>query len=235
MQAKAAPPSSAALVEQARRNARRLAKQAGIPLHQAQDQIARSKGFGNWSQFAKGSGHAASPAPRVRLKPDRYYLHGDQEEGNPASYYCAECDLFADADHFNQTHRQPHGERALNAIERFEHSSPEFAAGERRPPSPPNLLQAAIEEAKQARTEREAARSPFHRWIELQRDRADPVGDLAGDILRDRRFPTGVTSFRAAVRYLTERLASRHAIEALRQAWREFDATRLAEFGGAKR
>lgn len=220
MQAKAPPSSSAALVEQARRNAKRLAKQASIPLHQAQDQLAQAKGFGNWSQFAKGSGRAPNAAPRSRPQPDRYYLHGDQEEGNPASYYCAECDLFADADHFGEPHRQPHGERALEAIERLERSPHYFS-----PRDPPNLLEEAMEEVKQARAAREAARSPFHRWIEQQRDRPDPVGDLAGDILSDKRFPSGNASFRAAVRYLTGRRASRHAIEALRQAWREFEST----------
>ena len=50
---------SPALIEQSRRNAKRLAKQADIQLNQAQDQIAQSHGFGNWSQFAKAGGTQA--------------------------------------------------------------------------------------------------------------------------------------------------------------------------------
>lgn len=31
---------------------------------------------------------------------ERYYLHGDQVEGNPESFYCASCDFFFDRSHF---------------------------------------------------------------------------------------------------------------------------------------
>ena len=78
---------SPALIEQSRRNAKRLAKQADIQLNQAQDQIAQSHGFGNWSQFAKAGGKT-KPAPAVVAAPvprgPRRYLHGDQDERNPA-------------------------------------------------------------------------------------------------------------------------------------------------------
>jgi hypothetical protein len=32
----------------------------------------------------------------------RYYLHGDEIEGNPGIYYCAACDLDVSLDHFYQ-------------------------------------------------------------------------------------------------------------------------------------
>lgn len=215
---------SPALIGQARRNAKRLAKQANIPLNQAQDQIAKSHGFGNWSQFAKGSGHVAPVVARPPRGPRRY-LHGDQNERPPVTYYCAECDFFVEPAHFDEPHRVPHGERALQAIERFQRSPSDFTSIGYRPESPPNFLQPAIEDAKRARSEREAARSPFHRWIEQQRDREDPVGDLACDVMRDKYFPTGVQSLKEARQHLTNGLASQQALKALSAAWREFAAS----------
>lgn len=214
---------SPALVEQSRRNAKRLAKQAGIRVYQAQDQIAQSHGFGNWSQFAKGSGHVVPAVARPSRGPRRY-LHGDQDERNPTTYYCAECDVFGTPDHFEKPHRVKHGERALQAIERFQRSPSDFTSIGYRPESPPNCLLPAIEEAMRARAEREAARSPFHRWIEQQRDREDPIGDLACDVIRDKYFPTGVQSVKEARKHLTNGLASRQALKALADAWREFEA-----------
>lgn len=219
---------SPALIEQSRRNAKRLAKQADIPLNQAQDQIAQSFGFGNWSQFAKAGGktkHApAVVAAQVPRRPRRY-LHGDQDERNPAVYYCAECDFFGEPDHFDRPHRVPHGERALKAIERFQRSPSDYTSIGHRPENPPNILQPDIEAEKLARAAREAARSSFHSWIEQQRDRDDPVGDLAYDVMRDKDFPTGVRSLKEAKQYLGSELGRRHAVKALSAAWREFEGS----------
>lgn len=224
---------SPALIEQSRRNAKRLAKQADIPLNQAQDQIAQSHGFGNWSQFAKAGGKtkpvpaavaAPAPAPAPTPRGPRRYLHGDQDERNPAVYYCAECDFFGEPDHFDRPHRVPHGERALNAIERFQRSPSDYTSIGHRPENPTNILQPDIEAEKLARAAREAARSPFHRWIEQQRDRDDPVGDLAYDVMRDKRFPTGVRSLKEAKQYLGSGMGRAHAVKALTAAWREFEA-----------
>lgn len=218
---------SPALIEQSRRNAKRLAKQADIPLNQAQDKIAQSHGFGNWSQFAKADGKTkpipvavAAPTPRG----PRRYLHGDQDERNPAVYYCAECDLFGEPDHFDRPHRVPHGERALSAIERFQRSPSDYTSIGHRPENPPNILQPDIEAEKLARAAREAARSPFHRWLEQQRDRDDPVGDLAYDVMRDKSFPSEVRTLKAAKQYLGSGWGRRDAVKALSAAWQEFNA-----------
>lgn len=223
---------SPALIEQSRRNAKRLAKKADLPLNQAQDQIAQSHGFGNWSQFAKAGGKtkplpAAMGAPAPGPRGPRRYLHGDQDERNPAVYYCAECDFFGEPDHFDRHHRVPHGERALSAIERFQRSPSDYTSIGHRPENPTNILQPDIEREKLDRAAREAARSPFHRWIGQQRDRDDPVGDLAYDVMRDKRFPTGVRSLKEAKQYLGSGLGRGHAVKALSAAWREFEA--LAE------
>ncbi len=215
---------SPALIAQVRRNAKRLAKQAAIPLHQAQDQIACTYGFANWSQFAKGSGVRALPAKPLAPTTRRHYLHGDQQESEPHLYYCAECDFFGDAEHFAGRHRVDHGERALKAMERFQRAPEDFASGVHRPANGPSILTDAIALALAAQHAKEAARSPFHRWMEQQRDREDPIGDLACDVMRDKYFPTGVQSLKEARQHLTNGLASRQALKALASAWREFDA-----------
>lgn len=217
-------PSSlpAAQVEQLRRDAKRLARVESIPLYESQDRLAQSKGFKNWSLLAKGVDQPPSrtkpPAPSTR----RYYLHGDQYELEPTRYYCAECDVFFDPAHFDEVHRVDHGERALKAIERFEKSPEDFASRVHRPKNAPTVLAAAISAAKAAREAREAARSRFHRWLEQQKERDDPVGDLANDILHDKHFPIGAASLPAVRGYLSDHLASREALAALREAWREF-------------
>ncbi len=207
-------PSSlpAVQIEQLRRNAKRLARQENIPLHESQDRLAQSEGYKNWSLLAKGADQAPArarpPAPSTR----RYYLHGDQYEPDPARYYCAECDVFFGPEHFDEAHRVDHGERALKATERFEKSPDDFASRVHRPKDAPTILAAAIAAAKAAREAREAARSPFHRWLDKQKDREDPVGDLANDILHGKHFPTGTASLPAVRRYLTDHLASREAL-----------------------
>lgn len=87
-----------------------------------------------------------------------------------------------------------------------------------RPEEALNVLAAT---AVAERDAREAARSTFHRWLDGQRDRNDPVGDLAGDILRDAGFSIGL----AARKELENRLGcyGSHITTAFRQAWREFN------------
>lgn len=213
-------------LEQARRNAKRISKQQAIPLHQAQDSIAQSHGFSNWSQFAKGH---TKPIVRVKaVKTKRYYLHGDLEEGALASYYCAECDLFVDAAHFTHPHQVDHGERALTALERFYEGPGEFDTSYHRPKSAPNTLQSAMAAIVAARNVKEASRSNFHRWLEQQRGRSGPVGDLADDVMSDQQFPSDATSLTKAMRYLDGKWASRNAKRALAQAWGEFRSSILS-------
>ena len=222
---------SPAQIEQLRRDAKRLAREELIPLHQSQDRLAQSLGFRNWSLLSKGSGHTQ---PRIRLSEPatrRYYLHGDQYEIDPSRYYCAECDVFFDPPHFDEKHRVDHGVRALQAIERFEKSPDDFASAVHRPTNALNLLRAAIAAAKAAREAKEAARSPFHRWLGQQKHREDPVGDLAYDIVGDEHFPTGASSLAEVRRYLVNHLASAPALAALRVAWREFEASGQAALG----
>lgn len=215
---------SPAQVEQLRRDAKRLARQESIPLHESQHRLAQAMGFQNWSLLVKGAGTIAIPIKRLAPATRRYYLHGDRYELDQTRYYCAECDVFFDPAHFDEKHRVDHGERALKAIERFERAPDDFASNVHRPANAPTILAMAIATARAARDAREAARSPFHRWLDQVKDREDPVGDLAYDILRDKHFPIGIATLPAIRGYLRKYLASKAVLAALKEAWREFEA-----------
>lgn len=221
---------SSSQIDRFKREAKKRVRELSIPHSEALDRIAAQQDFKNWSLLVKHSDaataiKAASPVP---LKPapsnqDRYYLHGDQDEDSPALFYCARCDVFTEAEHFDdpQQHRgETHGERYLGSLDRWNQRSPESKTNWHRPADAVNLL------ADIAMTERsagEAARAPFHRWLLTQVDRNDPVGDLAMDANRDKTFPTGASTRRELERYL-----SRHGddvVRALREAWREFSVS----------
>jgi uncharacterized protein YozE (UPF0346 family) len=65
-------------------------------------------------------------------------------------------------------------------------------------------------------------RDTFTEWLLRQADRADPVGDLAGDVTRDPDWPTSGRGLSRFVVYLRNRGACDGAIAALRAAWCEW-------------
>lgn len=220
---------SSSQIDRFKREAKKLARELSIPHTEALNRIAIQQGFKNWSLLAKHSegepaGQAAPPAsPKpLAVHLDRHYLHGDQGEDDPALFFCARCDAFTDADHFNdpQQHSgETHGERYLASLDRWNRRSPDSKATWRRSADAVNLL---AERAVAERAAREAARAPFHRWLLTQTDREDPVGDLATDARRDKSFPIGAITRRELERYLSRHGA--HVIQALKEAWREFSA-----------
>ena len=224
---------SSSQIDRFKREAKKLVRELSIPHSEALDRIAARQGFKNWSLLVKHSDAApaikdASPVPRKSApsNQDRYYLHGDQDEDNPVLFYCARCDVFTEAEHFDdpQQHRgETHGERYLGSLDRWNQRSPESKVNWRRPADAVNLL-AGIAMAE--RDAKEAARAPFHRWLLTQVDRGDPVGDLAVDARRDKTFPTGASNRRELERYLSRH--GDHVVRALREAWREFSASQLA-------
>lgn len=220
-------------IDRFKRAAKKLVRELSIPHGEALNRIAAQQGFKNWSLLVKHSDAApaikvASLVPRksALANQDRYYLHGDQDEDNPALFYCARCDVFTEAEHFDdpQQHRgETHGERYLGSLDRWNQRSPESKANWRRPADVVNLL-AGIAMAERAT--REAAHAPFHRWLLAQVDRDDSVGDLAVDARRDKTFPIGASNRRELERYLSRH--GDHVVRALREAWREFSASQLA-------
>lgn len=73
------------------------------------------------------------------LNKERYYIHGDRYELDRDRYYCAECDVFFDEQHFAAPHRVNHYVRyaeAMKGIKKLMKSSEEHF----RPESPENLF-----------------------------------------------------------------------------------------------
>ena len=63
---------------------------------------------------------------------------------------------------------------------------------------------------------------PFLTWLALQAQRDDAVGDCARDMLDDPDWPPTATTYATARVYLESLQASHLAIEALRDAWGEW-------------
>jgi uncharacterized protein YozE (UPF0346 family) len=223
-------------LDRLRREAKKLSREQSISHSEALDRIAEKYGFKNWSLLAKRSASQSASHSSIRpstpAKPIRYYLHGDVvEQGPPAQYYCARCDIFCDLDHFQQTtwhHNLNHGDKFLSGFAAWKKVSHSLNDQSYRPADAPNIFQA---DAEAARAAREASRAPFHRWLESQRGRRDPVGDLARDVLGDKDFPTHATTRREVEDYLSS--YGDHVIRAVRQAWKDFQQPRKKTFAQA--
>ena len=61
----------------------------------------------------------------------------------------------------------------------------------------------------------------FNKYLKKQIGRNDTIGDLAEDARRDAQFPP-VNSLKALVRYLESRGACDDAVDAARDAWKEY-------------
>lgn len=217
-----------AQLERFRREAKNLGRELSITHSEALDRIATRHGFTNWSLLAKHNNTGSVPVTVVEplvasgSVRHRYYLHGDMQEGELGKCYCVRCDLFEDLSHFQPTswHKDgDDGERFLSSLARWNKLTLSEKGNRYRPANALNVLQQAAEAARVAR---EQARSPFHLWLEGQRGRNDPVGDLAQDVLGDKGFPLGASTRREIESYLSR--YGDHIVHALGQAWREYQA-----------
>ena len=232
-------PLTSARVEQLKRAAKKLVRAESVPLHEAQQRLANEHGYANWSLLHKHSMPAVQASPSIQpAQPatpataetptfvagstNRQYLHGDQHEGHPSRFYCRQCDEFVAAEHFLQKHdrRETLG-RALDALTRWHRPSNEDAY--MRPDNVHNILE---DEAHREAAAFERSRGEFHRWLERRKGKNTPIGDLAADVLGDRKFPVTVQSVEEAVSYLHDRFASDIAVKTMKQAWRQFEGER---------
>lgn len=159
----------------------------------------------------------------------RYYVHGDANESDSHSYYCAACDLFAPRSHFVAN---PHAESAIKRFRRslkgWQTFSKKFKHKFRRPYDAENILaEAARLEAKSAPEDH----GPFYRWLVKQSKREDPIGDLARDAVSDKAFPTAANSLDTLRNHLYSNRACDEAIVALTEAWTEFEPRRRRRSG----
>lgn len=224
---------TAAQIEQIKRAAKKLTRTSTLTHAEALDHLAIENGFKNWSLLAKQSNHSTAvpsvppvPVPSGtaanRPRARRYYLHGDQVEGDALKFYCAQCDLFVVADHFFSQHPVAETlERCLNSIHRWERR-PKSETAPQRPIGAPNMLE---QPARAGSAAQDASRGPFHRWLERQKGKDTLIGDIARDVLGDKKFPVGVTTYAEIQDYLDRVLASSAAVEALKEAWKKFQAS----------
>lgn len=149
----------------------------------------------------------------------RHCVHGDQHEADPTKYFCASCDLLVEADHFEAQHPGATEERYFAALRAWTRRPARNKIKVRRPANAFNVL---AEVAVAQRAAREASRSGFHRWLELQVGRRDRVGDLARDVKGDRKFPIAESSPDRLQQYLELSGAIPEAIRTFKRAWKEF-------------
>ena len=216
-----------ALLEQARRNAKRLAAAQNLKTHEAQDQIAQSYGCKNWSLFAKRCNSSQVQQADRSIHPiaRRFHAHGDLAEDDSGLYFCTQCDIFGDALHFSTPHRRDHAERLQQDLKTYSSWAADTSNLRYRPSNAFNLFTQELSMLVAEQNARAASRSRFYRWLELQRDRDDPVGDLAYDITKDKKFPVDA-SLRKTQEYLESKWVSEPVMEALKAAWSEFSAAK---------
>jgi len=235
---------SAARVQQLRRNAKRLGRTLCISHSEALDRVAAQHGFKNWSLLSKHSGPAShpsavppgpppSPPPHESSPPDprqRYYLHGDQYEDDPARYYCARCDVFFDAKHL-LSHGPQTGERYLESLARWARRDWRSKMDWRRPDDAVNLLH---ESALAARAQYQALRPAFSDWLRAQGrrlragERRDHVALMAINMLSSRGLPARPKSLPQLREHYRSWGKQHFELEALEAAWTEFLAERAA-------
>ncbi|HDR8936183.1 YozE family protein [Burkholderia vietnamiensis] len=218
-------PLSAPQLEQLRRNAKRVARQEAIPLHQAQDRLAQQHGFPNWPLLMKQTPAREAIKPQPSGQPDsrvRYYFHGDQKEDDANLYYCAQCDLSFPLDHFATEHGSTTVARYIRQLETADEVPAAWHRRYRRPPNPVNVLDEEVRRLCAAAALREASRSAFHRWLVTQADRGDRVGDIAYDIMRDEDFPVAETRLGELIVYVESKTGDDVILNAFRRAHAEF-------------
>jgi hypothetical protein len=63
----------------------------------------------------------------------------------------------------------------------------------------------------------------FTLWLSQQRERPDPIGELAREVARDPGWPVIAEQYGVYERALIRRGATDAVIDALRQAWAEYE------------
>ena len=144
--------------------------------------------------------------------PKRYYLHGDLV--TLSKYYCAICDAFEEEQHFysNKFHWMNNRQKYIDSIERRKKANKTFLKNNVRPANSINLF-SDIQKKKNGK---------FYIWLKKQKERDDPIGDLAKDALEDESFPIETDSLKRIRTHLFNIHACDEAIQALSEAFDEY-------------
>jgi uncharacterized protein YozE (UPF0346 family) len=62
----------------------------------------------------------------------------------------------------------------------------------------------------------------FYEWLEKQKGKKSPIGNLASDAVRDESFPKDVASLDALLAYIKTKKSSGIAIATARIAWQTY-------------
>lgn len=152
--------------------------------------------------------------------PVRYYVHGDASEDRPHQFFCASCDLFEPADHFEEAkHISTRAARYDSSLKGWRGLAKNYPGKYRRPSDAENWI---ADDAAADKRKAKAARSPFYVWLLRQVGRDDPIGDLASDAKRDSSFPVSMTSDERLRRHLRRKNACDEALVAFDEAFEEF-------------
>lgn len=157
--------------------------------------------------------------------PKRYYLHGDLYELTPNKYYCALCDSFEVKEHFysDVNHKINHQEKYIYSLVGMTKASKVFLKYNTRPKDAVNLFSDAPKKKY----------GKFYCWLKKQIDREDPIGDLAHDALEDKSFPFETDSYKIIKNHLLFKQACFEAIQALKEAFDEYDTKRKSRTRGS--
>lgn len=213
-------------LNQLRREAKRLKKEAAISHCKALDQIAVAQGWKDWPTLAAAARPGAeSPGEREARHSEatRFYVHGDESEEDPAQYYCELCDRFAPGEHFNASHADGSWRETLKSLEAWRKLPFDTKRQYRRPDAASNLHQDTYPmpgRAPAPRVQRTEESGMFHAWLCQQDWRPDEVGDFARLVASDAAFPVASD----AIEVIRSHLSSGSAQEknAFEEAWEEF-------------
>ena len=148
---------------------------------------------------------------------ERYYIHGDAIENMDNKFYCGYCDTFELKDHFSlSSHGKDNEDRFIMSLKRLKNANPKFLKEYVRPKEASNLFSHVLKIKPKI--------SRFYRWLEKQKDRNDPIGDLAIDALEDSKYPKDRNTLHSIKNYLIFNRASDEALQALDEAFYEFNS-----------
>lgn len=150
-----------------------------------------------------------------------YYVHGDQKINDSSLYFCMFCDSFEQKEHFYDFHKKE------NHAEKYIHSLNTFNKMKKKYPQKITRMSPIISIFAGLYLKPNPHKGKFYNWLIKQKDRNDPIGDLAADVISDSKFPFHTDSITIIRNYLLARQACSKAFQALEEAWMEFKPTKF--------
>jgi uncharacterized protein YozE (UPF0346 family) len=149
----------------------------------------------------------------------RYYIHGDLVVNMDNQFYCALCDTFELKEHFNlPDHVNRNEDKFTMSFEGLKRANPKFLKEYIRPKEAVNIFSYVLKTKPKI--------SSFYRWLVKQKDRDDPIGHLSNDAIGDSKFPKDRKTLHTIKNYLISKRAYDESLQALGEAFYEFNSKR---------